>query len=157
MLPLDLLGVVLAWVMLFGTELTRVRAPMIGVITGDSKGLLQLDKHLILASAKHVRQHRACAMIDGVPQPPLLLLLPHKAPHFIDFGVLYATDHDFDSVGLQGVQEGLVHGCERRPFFFNSFRTVLVLICNTRAVSRTPLAFRLISITCCLISGKRPL
>src|SRR5215471_794300 len=97
MLPLDLLGVVLAWVMLFGTELTRVRAPMIGVITGDSKGLLQLHKHLILASAKHVRQHCACAMIDGVPQPPLLLLLPHKAPHFIDFGVLYATDHDFDS------------------------------------------------------------
>jgi hypothetical protein len=74
MLPLDLLGVVLAWIVLCGIELTRVRTPMIGVIAGDPKGLQQLrqlHKHLILTVAKHVRQHRTCAMIDGVPQPPL--------------------------------------------------------------------------------------
>ena len=35
--------------------------------------------------------------------------------------------------------------------------TVVGLICNTRAVSRTPLPLRLISRTCCLTSGKRPL
>src|SRR2546426_7943491 len=120
MLPLDLLGVVLAWGMVVGSELTCVRAPMIGVIAGDPKGLqqcLQLHKHLVLASAKHVRQHRTCAMIHGMPQPPLILLLPHKAPHFVDFGVLDAMHDDFDSVGLYGMQEGLMHGCERRPFF----------------------------------------
>jgi len=85
MLPLDLLGVVLAWVMRFWSALTRVCAPMIGVLAGEPKGLqqfLQLHQHLLLASAKHVRQHHPCAMIDGVPQPPLILLLPHQRSPF---------------------------------------------------------------------------
>ena len=40
--------------------------------------------------------------------------------------------------------------------FFNAFRTVVGLMCNTRAVSRMPLAFRAISTICCLTSGDCP-
>jgi len=40
--------------------------------------------------------------------------------------------------------------------FFNSFRTVLGLTCNTRAVSRMPLACKAISTICRLISGDWP-
>jgi hypothetical protein len=39
------------------------------------------------------------------------------------------------------------------PFFFNSVRTVVGLTCNTRAVSRMPLAFMAISTICRLMAG----
>ena len=60
-------------------------------------------------------------------------------------------------VRTQLVEEGLVHRGERRLFFFNSLITVVGLIRNTRAVSRMPLPWRLISTICSLISGARPL
>src|SRR5215471_13383176 len=40
-------------------------------------------------------------------------------------------------------------------FFLSSRSTVLGQICNERAVSRTPLAFRLMSMIMCLTSGKQ--
>src|SRR5262249_11756434 len=41
-------------------------------------------------------------------------------------------------------------------FFLSSRSTVLGQICNDRAVSRTPLALRLMSMIVCLTSGKHP-
>jgi hypothetical protein len=43
------------------------------------------------------------------------------------------------------LQHGLIHLGEIRFLFFNSFRTVVGLMGNTRAVSRMPLAFIAIS------------
>ena len=43
-----------------------------------------------------------------------------------------------------------------RFFFFNSFRTVVGLTCNTCAVSRIPLAFRAISTIWRFTSGDYP-
>jgi hypothetical protein len=54
-----------------------------------------------------------------MPQPSLLLLLAHKAPHFIYFGLVDPTDHDVHVAGVQSAQEGLVDRFER-GFFFNS-------------------------------------
>src|SRR5882724_4456434 len=57
---------------------------------------------------------------------------------------------------MQMLQHRLIHRLEVRFFFFNSLMTVLGLTCNTRAVSRMPLAFRAISTICRLISGDWP-
>ena len=48
------------------------------------------------------------------------------------------------------------HGLEHRRLFFHAVITVLVLTCNTRAVSRIPLAFRAISTLCSLTAGDCP-
>src|SRR5262249_38545825 len=56
----------------------------------------------------------------------------------------------------QMLQHCLIHLLEVRFLFFNSFRTVEGLTCNTRAVSRMPLAFRAISTICRLMSGDCP-
>jgi len=56
----------------------------------------------------------------------------------------------------QVLQYRLIHLGEIRFFFFNSLRTVVGLTCNTRAVSRMPLAFMAISTICYLTSGDCP-
>jgi len=55
----------------------------------------QPRKYLILALARDIRQDRSCVMIDAMAEHPWLLLLPHKAPYFIDFGVIIPADGDF--------------------------------------------------------------
>ncbi len=54
---------------------------------------------------------------------------------------------------MQVRQHRVLDVVQLRLLFFNSFVTVLVLTCNTRAVSRIPLAFMAISTMCCLTSG----
>src|ERR687895_1247225 len=97
MLPFDLLRVPFARVVDFWPQMSRVRTPIIRVKSPDAKRLqqrFQLQTYLVLAPAKDIRQDRAGPVIDGMPEPPLLLLLPHKAPHFIDFGVIDPTNDD---------------------------------------------------------------
>jgi hypothetical protein len=160
MFALDLLRVPLAWLVLVGIEMQGVRAPIIGVIARDAKRLEQrfeLQKHLILPPATDIRQHLACLVIDRMPQPARCGLLLHVGPHLIDFRFLNSLDHYVHLVRMQSVEERLVHRGEFRLFFFNVLMTVVVLIFNTRAVSRIPLPLRLISTICSLIAGARPL
>src|ERR687895_1117394 len=49
-----------------------------------------------------------------------------------------------------------LHGARLILFFLSSSITVVGLIFKTRAMSRTPLPFRLISMICSLTSGNRP-
>jgi len=54
--------------------------------TGEPEGLqqrLQLQNDLIFASSEHLRQALAGVVLNGVPQPSLVLLFPDNAPHFI--------------------------------------------------------------------------
>src|SRR6516162_3695942 len=53
------------------------------------------------------------------------------------------------------VTEARLHAGAPVPFF-NSVITVLVLTCNTRAVSRIPLAFRVMSMICSFTAGDCP-
>lgn len=70
--------------------------------------------------------------------------------------LIRTPDLHFDLLGIEVLQHGLMHLDEFRFLFFNSFRTVVGLTCNTRAVSRMPLAFIAISTICCLTSGDGP-
>lgn len=64
-------------------------------------------------------------------------------------------DLDLDVLGVQVFQYRVIHLLEGRCFFY-PFRTVVGLMCNTRAVARMPLAFIAISMICHLTSDDCP-
>src|SRR5215470_10831174 len=88
-----------------------------------------------------------------MPQPALLVLLPHIGPHLINFCFINPLDDHVHIVRMQHVEEQLVHRTECSLFFFNVLMTVVGLIFSTRAVSRIPLPLRLMSTICSLIAG----
>src|SRR5438132_8814896 len=85
--------------------------------------------------------------------PHLVELRAEPTPHLQRIRTPYLHLH---TLGIEVLQHRLIHWGELRFLFFNSFRTVVGLMCNTRAVSRIPLAFMAISTTCCLTSGDCP-
>jgi hypothetical protein len=112
MFALDLLRVSLARTVLVRIEVTSVRAPVIGVIARDAKRLEQpfeLQKYLILPPAKDIGQDLTRMVIDGMPEPPLVLLLPYKGPHLIDFRFLSPLNHYVHIIRMHRVKEWLVH------------------------------------------------
>ena len=58
--------------------------------------------------------------------------------------------------GLHGLSDRLVDGVEGRGLLLHSVLTVFVLMGKTRAVARSPLAFRALSTLWCLTSGACP-
>src|SRR5262249_25653855 len=70
--------------------------------------------------------------------------------------LLSATDLDLHLLWGPVLQCRLIDLLEVRRLFLSSCRTVVGLTCNTRAVSRMPLAFIAMSTSCCLTPGKRP-
>ena len=75
MFALNFLGVSFARAVHVRGQMAGVRAPMIGVKAGEPKGLQQcfkLQKDLILAMPKDVRQDLLTTVIDRMPQPPLV-------------------------------------------------------------------------------------
>jgi hypothetical protein len=123
MLPFNLLGLAFTRGVDCGLQLTLISSPVICQESRDPKGFqqgFQLQKHVILTPAKDIRSHGTRPVINRMPEPALLLLLPHKAPHFINFRFVYPTDRDFHVAGVQPVQEERVDRFEHGPFFFNS-------------------------------------
>src|SRR5262249_60306102 len=101
MLALDFLCIPFAWTMRFGVQMTLIRPPMIRIKTGEPEGLkqrFQLQKNLVFAAAKNIRQDSSSAMINGMTEPSWLLFLAHKTPHLIHIGFdsdLNIIIHDF--------------------------------------------------------------
>jgi len=87
---------------------------------------------------------------------PWLRRRARKRPHFVHLRFTCSLNVDGHFVWIQRVQQGRVDRLEQRSFFLSSRRTVLVLMWSDRAVSRTPLAFRLMSMMRSLTSGKQP-
>src|ERR687896_1332084 len=99
-------------------------------------------------------------MIYRVPQPPLMSLASYKTPHLITldffnrFNML--TKFNRHLLGVKLAQQNGIYSTQLGFFFFISSMTVVGLIFRTRAISRIPLPFRLISMICSLIWGNRP-
>src|SRR6266702_7448932 len=94
MLALDFMCVAFAWAVLVRVEVTRVGAPMIGVVAGQPEGLEQrfeLQKDLICAATKDVSQDLARAVIDGMPEPTWVAFVPDKRPHLIHLRLRFAS------------------------------------------------------------------
>src|SRR5882724_9765354 len=159
MLAFDLLRVALARAVNLRLQLPRVGAPMICIILCDPKRLqqpFQLQKHLILATPKDIGKDGPREVINRVPKPPLVLFLADKRPHLIHLGFASTLDTHGDLVALPSAQQGRVHRLQNRFFFLSSLSTVSGLIRSTRAVSRTPLEFRLLSMIVRFTSGTYP-
>jgi len=104
MLALDVLRMTFAWVVLVRVEVMRIRAPMIGAVAGQSKGLEQRfepEKDLIFSAAKDIGQDGSRVMIDRMPQPALVALLADKTPRFIHLGFPSALNVYRDLVRMQ--------------------------------------------------------
>jgi len=87
-LALDGLRVLFPDDVLLWDDMPLVRPPSISVKARDPKRLEQLfelQKDRILPPPKEVRQYGPTDVIDGVPQPPWLCLLPDITPHLIEF------------------------------------------------------------------------
>src|SRR5918999_655899 len=151
MLALNFLRLTLTRLVLIRIEMTGVGTPIIGVIARDSKRLQQrfeLQKYLIFTATKDVREDLAIAVVNGMPQPPLLLLTLNITPHFVHFSFLSESNDNFNLIWVQQRKQVMVHIAECRFFFLSSLITVAELIFNTRTVSRMPLPLRAMSTIC---------
>src|SRR2546428_9995431 len=160
MFALDFLRVPFAWAMHFRVQMPGICHPMIGIKAGEPKGLeqrFQLQKNLILATSKDIRQDRTRVVINRMPQPPLVLLLADKTPHLIYLGFPSSLNRYGHLLGVYGTKQSRVDRLKRSFFLFEfAHNTVSVLIRSTRAVSRIPLALTLMSMIVCFTSGKQP-
>ena len=94
---------------------------------------------------KDIRQDGARMVIDGMPQPALVLFLVAKAPHLGDLSFPSGPNVDDDLVWGYSAQQRAINRFQRGFFFLSSHSTVSVLMRNTRAVSQIPVPLRLIS------------
>jgi len=82
---------------------SRKYAPLsIGIELLNTKGgeeCHQRFKALIFEGGQDIGQHVPSLMVNRVPQPPLLSLGLHKAPHFIHLS-LQANDHRRDGLSF---------------------------------------------------------
>jgi hypothetical protein len=83
---LNFLGVLLAYLMLLGSEMPLVGPPTICIKLRDAKRcqqLLELQEDVVLPPAEHICQDLARVMINGVPQPARVRFAAHETPHFV--------------------------------------------------------------------------
>ena len=81
-----------------------VRPPMIRIEAREPEGLQQrfeLQKDVVFAAPKDIRQDRARVMINGMSQPALVPFFADKTPHFIHLGCASALDVHTDLGGMQ--------------------------------------------------------
>src|SRR4029453_9543265 len=113
MLALDFLRVAFARAMLVGIEVTRVGAPIIGIIAGQPKGLQQRfepQKHLVLAAPKDVGQDLAGVVIDGVPEPARVAFVPDKRSCTSALGIIHSAQEPATMPSFHRYQWGHCHG-----------------------------------------------
>jgi hypothetical protein len=137
--------------MCFRVERTRIRPPMIRLRAAGPTQFpqrLQLLTASLLASTKDLRQRPTAPVIAAMPE----LSLPGGSPSALSTRLRTP----FVACGSRGVS-GVWTRMKAQRLSFSALSTVRVLICNTRAVPHTPLAWRLSSLTCCVITRKRPL
>jgi hypothetical protein len=129
-LALDVRRVLLAYVMLRGSEMPRLGPPAVGVILRDAKGLSQLlqpQKDVVLPPPAHLRSHLPGLVINGVPEPSRMRFRLHKTPHFVELGaqstthlkLLRAPDFPLDLLGMHERQHPRMHWRQLGLFFFS--------------------------------------
>jgi hypothetical protein len=118
-LALNLLRVALAWRVLFRIEVTRIGAPIIGIILGDPKGFqqgFQLQKHCILTPPKDIGQDLARVVIDRMPEPAWVPFVPDKRPHLIHLRFASLCNIHGNLLGVQRAQHRSVHRLQHLLF-----------------------------------------
>ena len=96
-----------------------------------------------------------------MPSPAWSGFAAHEAPHLVELGAeptpylkLICTPYlHLNLLRTEVRQHAIMHRLQVRGLLFNALITVVGLTCNTRAVSRMPLAFMAISTLCGLTSN----
>src|SRR5688572_16354047 len=97
MLALDFLCTAFTDGVLFWIKMTRVGAPLIGVVMRQSEGIKQrseLEKHLILTAPKDISQYGSRVMLNGMPEPAWVAFAAHVGPHFVHLGFTCSLNVD---------------------------------------------------------------
>src|SRR5712691_2924797 len=111
MLALDLLGIPFTRAVHLGVQMSCVRAPMIRIEAGEAEGLQQrfeLQKDLICAAPKNIRQDCAGMMINGMPQPALVAFFADKTPHLIHLGFPSSLNGDSHVLRVYGAKQSRI-------------------------------------------------
>ena len=116
----------------------------------------ELQQDFSFATTKDRGQHLACVGLDGMPQPALVALLADTTPQLVALSFPSLLHVHDELCWIYGTQQRGMDRCEGGCFFLSARSTVSVLMRNTRAVSRIPLALRLMAMICCFTSGNRP-
>ena len=159
MLSLDFLRIAFASGVLFWVKMARVRAPLIGRIVSQAKGLQQrlaLEEPFVFTATKDLGQDRSRVMIDGMPEPTWGVFAADKRPHSSISASPARSMSTRTSPGFNVRNNPVLTDSHAGAFFLSALRTVLVLMCSDLAVSRTPLALRLMSMMRFFTSGTQP-
>jgi len=84
--------------------MARVRAPLIGRIVSQAKGLQQrlaLEEPFVFTATKDLGQDRSRVMIDGMPEPTWGVFVADKRPHFVHLGFARALNVHTHFAGIQ--------------------------------------------------------
>jgi hypothetical protein len=103
-LALNFLGITITDLMLVAVKMTLISAPIIGVITANPQRFqqgFQRFEHLILALAKHKRQHDVSGVIHRISQPTLIELVANIGPLLIHFSLAPSQFHSHRSIVIR--------------------------------------------------------
>src|SRR5262245_13256721 len=95
-------------------------------------------------------------MVNGMPEPAWVSFVADKRPHLLHLSFASALNVYGNLLRVQRTQQRAVTDSSTTACFLSSLSTVVGLRGSDRAVSRTPLALRLMSIICCFTSDKQP-
>ncbi len=134
--------------MLFLGDEHRVAAPVVRVIGSDVEGFQVRDQptaDLVLPPPEHERQDAPRCRVDGIPEPPLVLLVADEAPLLVRLGI-HRRINEMPYFNINVVATHVrVHGDHLGGLFFSVAMTVPLPMPKTRAVSRMPLPFMAMS------------
>lgn len=145
-----------------------IGSPTIRTVTLNPKWFkerFQLEKHLLSATTKHISSYLTSSAVNRMPEPPGVSLLTYITPHLVQLRLFDTSFFSLDS-STRITSTSTLSGFSRcRSFcslawgvrvFFNSWMTVVGLMCSTRAISLTPLPLNVISTIRCLTYLLRP-
>jgi len=155
MLALDFLRVAFAWAMHVGVQMP-VYAPNNRLVAGEPKGsssALSCKKTSSLRRTK--RMPRLACVVTWHAQPAWVALFRQKTTsHPSPLHQRAPCPRHLG--GVHRAQHRGVHRLKRHLLLLEFTQHGVGQICSDRAVSRTPLALRLMSMIVCLTSGKHP-
>jgi hypothetical protein len=97
--------------MLVRINVTTISTPPVCVKPRDAKWPQQgfkFQEDLIRACAKDIGSDLSCAVINRMPQPPLLVFALHKAPHLIHRGSLSLVDDDLHLLSIKLLEKACI-------------------------------------------------
>lgn len=119
-LPFNLLRRSFANRMLFRLKMTTVHVCTISIdMPNAQRGepCFSWEEDVVRMGSQHVGYETSRAMVNGMPEPPLLGFLPHNTPQLIDFCFFHWLDLNHELSWIDGLDGRVIDVRELRRFF----------------------------------------